>query len=355
MERVLVCLPSPPSRREPGWDFGSTRRMIRGISRSSTPMAPSTPPARSWRGANQLGARAPRARAEAGRRGRGGAAQRRAAVHRLPGRAADRPLLRADQLPAERARGRVHPRGLRGEGVRESRAFRQARERGRRPHEDPGRGAPRARHVSPASARSTSSSMRSRPTCPKTVPTARRCTTPRAPPASPRGAARARRSRSRCQRRALHVLVAAVRHSAGRTRSAPQHVAELSHRGHHVRGQLAAHEAHRCVHGQVGRGGDAATDRAVRLLAHAHGSDAVHPHAAAARRGEGQVRRLRDEVGDPRGRAVPGRHQAQDARLVGPGHLGVLRRDRRWRNDRAARRVVEVPRHRGPRLAQRRC
>ena len=33
---------------------------------------------------------------------------------------ADRALLRPDQLPAERARDRVHPRGLRGEGVRES-------------------------------------------------------------------------------------------------------------------------------------------------------------------------------------------------------------------------------------------
>ena len=37
----------------------------------------------------------------------------------------------------------------------------------------------------------------------------------------------------------------------------------------------------------------------------------------AARGDEAEVRRLRDEVGDPRGRAVPGRHQAQDARLVG--------------------------------------
>ena len=65
-----------------------------------------------------------------------------------------------------------------------------------------------------------------------------------------------------------------------------------------------------------------------------------------------QVRRVGDEVGDPRGRAVPGRHEAQDARLVGPGDLGVLRRDRRRRHDRAARRVAEVPGHGRARLAE---
>ena len=66
-----------------------------------------------------------------------------------------------------------------------------------------------------------------------------------------------------------------------------------------------------------------------------------------------QVRRVVDEVGDPRRRAVPGRREAQDARVVGPGDLGVLRRDRRRRHDRAARRVAEVPRHRRPRRGRR--
>ena len=138
----------------------------------------------------------------------------------------------------------------------------------------------------------------------------------------------------------------------GTPRGAPEHVAELPHRGHDVRGQRAAHEAHRRVHGQVGRGGDAAAHRALPLLAHAHGPDAVHPHAAAARRGQAEVRRVLDEVGDPRGRAVPRRHEAQDARLVGPGDLGVLRRDRRRRHDRTARRVAEVPGHGRPRVAE---
>ena len=66
-----------------------------------------------------------------------------------------------------------------------------------------------------------------------------------------------------------------------------------------------------------------------------------------------EVRRVVDEVGDPRGGAVPGRREAQDARLVGPGDLGVLRGDRRRRHDRAARRVAEVPRHGRARVADR--
>ena len=41
-------------------------------------------------------------------------------------------VLRPDQLPPERARDRVHPRGLRGEGIREPRALRRARRRGSR-------------------------------------------------------------------------------------------------------------------------------------------------------------------------------------------------------------------------------
>ena len=45
---------------------------------------------------------------------------------------------------------------------------------------------------------------------------------------------------------------------------APVDVAELPHRGHDVRGQLAAHGAHRRVHGQVGRRRDAAAHRAVQ-------------------------------------------------------------------------------------------
>ena len=118
-------------------------------------------------------------------------------------------------------------------------------------------------------------------------------------------------------------------------------------------GNSLAHEAHGRVHGQVGCRRDAAPDRALRVHAHAHGADAVHPHAAAPRRREGEVRRVGDEVRDPRGRAVPGRRQAPHARVVGPGDLGVLRRDRRRRHDRAARRMDEVPGHRRARVAER--
>ena len=58
-----------------------------------------------------------------------------------------------------------------------------------------------------------------------------------------------------------------------------------------------------------------------------------------------QVRRVVDAVGDPRGRAVPDRRQAEDARLVGPRDLGVLRRHRGRRHHRHPAGLAEVPRH----------
>src|SRR6185437_15355790 len=48
------------------------------------------------------------------------------------------------------------------------------------------------------------------------------------------------------------------------------------------------------------------------------------------------LRRVVDEVADSRGGAVPGSDQALDDRLVGPGHLRVLRRHRGRRHDRHA-------------------
>ncbi len=74
------------------------------------------------------------------------------------------------------------------------------------------------------------------------------------------------------ERRAVHVPARPVRHHARRRQRAPVHVAQLPHRGHDVRGQLAAHEAHRRVHGQVGPRRGAAADRAVQVHAHAHGA-----------------------------------------------------------------------------------
>ena len=151
--------------------------------------------------------------------------------------------------------------------------------------------------------------------------------------------------------RALHRVLRPLRHPAPGQQRPPLHVAELPHRGHDVRRQRAELRPRGRLHGQVGPGADAGEDRAVPLHAHAHGADAVQPDAAAARRREDEVRRVVDEVGDPRRGAVPGRREAPDARLVGPRDLGVLRRDRGRRHDRDARGLAEVPRHRRQRLA----
>ncbi len=138
---------------------------------------------------------------------------------------------------------------------------------------------------------------------------------------------------------------------AGRQR-APVHVAELPHRGHHVRGQRPA------TRGTPSSSWTSGTPsrrwrkiERYRLHPHPHGPDAVPPDAAAARRREARVRRLVDALGHPRRRAVPDRREAPDARLVGSGDLRVLRRDRGRRHDRYARGLAEVPRHRRQRVA----
>ena len=142
---------------------------------------------------------------------------------RVPRRAADRPLLRADQLPAERARDRVHPPGLRGEGVRQPRTLRRAREpRPPTKPDIPADAPPRARHD-------------------PRLPLVRRARRRAADDAARRSLdrrgdalhvghdrqaqgreARARRHRSRRERGAVHVLAAAVRHHARRRPRAPQ-------------------------------------------------------------------------------------------------------------------------------------
>ena len=55
------------------------------------------------------------------------------------------------------------------------------------------------------------------------------------------------------------------------------------------------------------------------------GADDVRPHAQAARRGAAAARPVEPPRRDPRGRAVPGRGQAADDRVVGPDHPRVLR------------------------------
>ena len=148
----------------------------------------------------------------------------------------------------------------------------------------------------------------------------------------------------------------AVRHPAEGGQRPPRHVAELPHRGHDVRRERAARGPHARVHGQVAARGHAREDRAVRRHPHAHGADPVPPDARPSRRRAGQVRRVVDEVGDPRGRAVPGRREAQDARLVGARDLRVLRGDRGRRHARDARSSgSSTPAPSAPRGRSRRC
>ena len=97
------------------------------------------------------------------------------------------------------------------------------------------------------------------------------------------------------------------------------------------------------VHGQVGPGRDARQDRALLGHPHPHGADPVPPDAAAPRGREVQVRPVLDALGHPRRGAVPHRREAEDARLVGPRDLGVLRRHGGRGHDRHPRGLAQVP------------
>ncbi len=83
-----------------------------------------------------------------------------------------------------------------------------------------------------------------------------------------------------------------------------------------------------------------------------HGADAVPPPARAARRREAEVRRVVAPPRRPRRRALPRRRQAPHARLVGPGDLRVLRRERGRRHARHAERVARASRHRRQGVAE---
>ena len=61
------------------------------------------------------------------------------------------------------------------------------------------------------------------------------------------------------------------------------------------------------------------------------GADDVRAHAEAARRGAPRSRPVEPPRRDPRGRAVPGRGEAPDHRVVGSDPARVLRRHRRQR------------------------
>ena len=67
-------------------------------------------------------------------------------------------------------------------------------------------------------------------------------------------------------------------------------------------------------------------------------ADHVHPDTAAAAGRARPLRPVQPPGGHARGGAVPGRGQAEDDRLVGSGHLAILRRHRGRRHDRRRQR-----------------
>src|SRR5207302_1982664 len=69
--------------------------------------------------------------------------------------------------------------------------------------------------------------------------------------------------------------------------------------------------------------------RALPLHHVAHGADHVPPHARPAHRDQGQVRRVVVAARHPCRRPLPSRDQEAHARVVGAGHLRVLRGHRR--------------------------
>ena len=117
----------------------------------------------------------------------------------------------------------------------------------------------------------------------------------------------------------------------------------LQHDGDHARRHLHHHGAFR-------RRGISEAGREIQGHAVAAGADHVRAHAEAAGRGAHALRRLVAERRDPRRRALPGRRQGEDDRMVGTDPDRVLRRLRRQRRhglDLAA--MADPSRHRRPR------
>ncbi len=219
--------------------------------------------------------------------------QLRRVLHRAPGLHADRPLRRARQLAPRGRRGRLHSEGLRRTGVhrrcRRRRPVPARRLRGRAS----GRGLFRRRRFD------------------RRVPRFRR-TGCRAV----RGASRRARHRRRHelhlgnhrQPQGRQARPCAAGNLAGRRLCAdddlPQHVrhpargrqrsylrlAPLPHGAAHPLDDRVARRPRRRVDGQVGARRDAAADRQVPLHHLSHGSHAVQPPAAPARRRAREVR-----------------------------------------------------------------
>ena len=103
-------------------------------------------------------------------------------------------------------------------------------------------------------------------------------------------------------------------------------------------------------HGAFRRRGIFEAGREVQGHAVAAGADHVRAHAEAAGRRAHALRRLHAEGRDPRRRALPGRRQGKNDRMVGTDPDRVLRRLRRQRRhglDLAA--MADASRHRRPR------
>ena len=119
--------------------------------------------------------------------------------------------------------------------------------------------------------------------------------------------------------------------------------AALQHDGDHARRHLHHHGAFR-------RRGISEAGREVQGHAVAAGADHVRAHAEAAGGGAHALRRLVAERRDPCRRALPGRREGKDDRVVGADPDRVLRRLRRQRRhglDLAA--MADPSRHRRPR------
>ena len=264
-------------------------------------------------------------------------------------------LHRAQQPPAHR-RGAVHPRRLRGHGLR--RVRRAGRRRGRaRP--DPG---------GPADRRRTPRRQRAR-------------RVRRLPECARGGAGRTDRRRGRGPRDALllrHDRPTEGREQAaraggpgrsgvprrghrrgrrpgpGRRRRLPHAGAAVPRRPARLHDGLPPRRGHRGGHGVLRRRSLPRRHRALRGDPRPVRADDVHPPAAAPR---GRARRRRHLLvadGAARRRPLPGRGQAGDVRLVGTDPLRVLRRHRGHRGQlHRTRGVARPPRLGGP--AQRRA
>src|SRR6266545_1452305 len=136
-----------------------------------------------------------------------------------------------------------------------------------------------------------------------------------------------------------------VRDHAGQPRRPPRRRAALPHCRPQLRHQPPPPRPHPRPDGQVGARGDARQDPAPPRDVEPHGADPVQPAAQAARRDAREVRRLIAAPHDPQRRALPGRHQAPDARVVGTMHLRVLRGLGGGRHAGEARGVAEEAGH----------